>query len=1226
MRDLESKKGQLEELKSQGAPVEEEPAPDPQFGPDEAPKFSQPQPDQQSAHPYFPRNAEKPDLRDPSIDRSKSPLQRRQELLPPPGKSGMSEKSKKKASRKLQAEVEIDERAFTPEDLLPMVDGNGEPYETSKGYLGVTNDMDIDASSGGDREFEAAKGRKAVQDWLNSLPSEKLVRGELLEPFYHKYGKENKDNLYDLREFLERFVFDWMSPEPATGRSGFLSQFTEFKTVNGLDDLIELLDFLKDFSPAVADNYRLRSDESEGGVYHSLGQAERRQGNLEEEYGRSPGAMERDADEAAKKDAIEGELGDSDANSTKGFQEYLNLYNGWSQASVAERLERSAIWRQRHSDLIASMHMDGGLGSYQSFMDDSGLAYNPNNEEPDDMANIEDDPSFNAHFDIEFTALRHGLGLKDYGRQGALQELLMKPGALDQLIDNPKSLVNSEWINPTLRRRIDELKKFRDGLSDASKYTDKVRKLKKQILTLETSTLPTGAEQRATAKKRLLAYKTELTELRSEGAPQDDRGMWNSLVNNSDPKFKNRGAEFFKQALLHHEGGFAAMVRVFHGYDNLRDRFNPFTRPKGGDELMADAEAVQEERLRRMPYDGVGEPTIDQNKTGKQLQEEMFDLLQSITGRESASKYAGSHPNRLLDHTDFRTQAASLRNKFKRLRDVINDRSENDPNGKGSPEETDKDLRALHLWANNDLRKLFHTLQLDNTTPQGLENFDFSNIPAPYQLFPDKMAAEDFGKSFETASYGARVAMSENISSGRVLDADKFTQSVRNKHSAELDGQRMEEQRRHAETEGARHGIYVVPKDDPELIESVSNVEHTSTEQQTYNEAIEDLKNKISTLAGGLREIEDGEVDAPNGEMVERAKTDLAFHREDMKTLMAKAKEEGLDTTIMETSSISLEQELIDALNEAHYEMGDVFASAQKAPVFSYIKDDEVVINSTAKFSPKFEDVKTNSRNELIRIVDGLSGDERDSFISKFMDVLEGDKMPRFLAIHEMGLSEPQEGGTTRTNARPQGQITGIHVIGTSMPAGSAKGKSYNRQHNQSLMSKILGKTTKTEATEGHWERFNAYRDKFDRGDASGLDEDRRRAVSQGVSNAIANHGVSKAEGWDAIAPEVRRTLEAIHTDEGLNGHRMEDWLSQTIGEGDEQRPRFAGDGSISPEMQVMNKFLDQEHAKLKKQKAYNNTTDGGKPVEPKLPDDLPSQAPPAESAPVIGDTDLGNS
>ena len=1191
-QDLEGLKAKLSTMQATGAPPEAE-----------APVEGTPAPKSTPTKGELTawERAGSPRPENPDVDQSKTPLERQQELFPPTSKE--EEEARRKSAAELQGDTDNVETEFvTPSDLIPIVGENGLPYENSKGYLGITNDWEIDSASGGDREFEPGKGKKPLEDWLKSIPRDSLVSGRLLAPFYYKYGlSENIGNLYDLSEFLDTFVRVEMAGKTATSREGFLAQFSAFKSENGTDDLLGLLDFLKDFSPALADNYRLRSDESEGGTYATVGEFMRRDESRES----SPADLEREAEEEearakeAERRALSGDEGaDEDEGedepdnpgfmSGEGFKTYLDLYNGWSKASVEERLMRSKYWRERRQPLLDGFTED----RLAKFLNDAGLTSDdPKTSSPTEPVggNYDEWVSLNkngkrANFDIEYVALYHGLGLRKY-RDGDLMKLMMTPGALDDILDDPEKHLMLEWINPVLKEKISELKNFRDNLSD------------------------------------------------------NDRPMWNSLTSNSNPKFKNRSAEFFKKAFLHHEGPFAAMSQVFKGTDNLRDRFNPYTQPKTSDELKIDAQEVQDALLNRMPYEGIGEPSENQDQTGEQLQQGMFDLLQSVTGRESKSKYAGSSPNSLLDNTDFSTMAASLRNKFKRLRTDIMDKGKADPDGRGSPEAMDKAFRGLHKLANADLRALFHTLQLNNvSSPRKMEGFDFSNIPAPYQLFPDKRAAADFGASFQSAPYSAQQAIAKNITSGNVIDTDKFMQSVRNKHSDELEGQRFEERRRHAETEGARHGVYVVP-DEPEEYETGGG--DLGTERETGTEAgraadkdarrMDKLQENVTALTELVTGVDNGTLEVP-GDKYEKAKTDLVFAKAELEEF-AKRSGQSEEKKRVKTFTHTLDDELIMALNNAAKELGDISAAAQGAPVFTYEQDDSIVMSAAGKFNAKFEEVQTRGRSELTKTIDRLSATERDKFISELQDTLDADQMPNFIGVHEMGAAEPnetvsEEGLPVKTTGmRPQGQIVGINVVGTPLPRGSVKSRSYNRQHSASLMNHILNNTRTTDQDGAHWDRFETYTAKRDGLTDTGLAADRRRASSQGVSNAMAGHPISKEEGFDAIKGGVTKVLESLHSDEGyvVNGtaHRMEDFLKQmTVGEDGKQKPKYVQDGTTSPETQVMNGFLDQEHKTLTNQ--YNKGDGGADQTKAPLPNDLQPQAQPSGSKPITEDTAIG--
>ena len=119
----------------------------------------------------------------------------------------------------------------------------------------------------------------------------------------------------------------------------------------------------------------------------------------------------------------------------------------------------------------------------------------------------------------------------------------------------------------------------------------------------------------------------------------------------------------------------------------------------------------------------------------------------------------------------------------------------------------------------------------------------------------------------------------------------------------------------------------------------------------------------------------------------------------------------------------------------------------------------------------------------------------------------------------------------------------------------------------------------------------------------------------------MAGHPISKEEGFDAIKGGVTKVLESLHSDEGyvVNGiaHRMEDFLKQmTVGGDGKQKPKYVQDGTTSPETQVMNGFLDQEHKTLTNQ--YNKGDGGADQTKAPLPNDLPAQAPPSESTPQL--------
>ena len=1201
-QDLEDLKGELSTMQAAGAPPEAE-----------APVEGTPAPKSTPTEGELTawQRAGSPRPENPDVDQSKTPLERRQELLPPTSKE--EEEARRKSAAELQEETgDVEIEFVTPSDLIPIVGENGQPYENSKGYLGITNDSEIDSASGGDpREFDPGKGVERLENWLKSIPSGSLVSGRLLAPFYYKYGlPENKDNQYDLSEFLDKFIRVEMAGKTATSSEGFLSQFSAFESENGTDNLLELFDFLKDFSPALADNYRLRSDESEGGTYATVGEFMRRDESRES----SPADLEREAEEEAEAKADEAERrvlsgaegadedeGEDESDnpgymSGEGFKTYLDLYNGWSKASVEERIIVSKKWRERRQPLLDGFTED----RLAKFLNDAGLTSgDPKTSSPIEPELGDDGEAYDewvaqnkngkrANFDIEYVALYHGLGLRKY-RQGDLMDMMMTPGALDDLIDNPRKHINvgANWINPVLQEKIYELKAFRDKLIDS------------------------------------------------------DRAMWNSLTgtDNSNPKFKNRGAEFFKQALLHHEGPFAAMSRVFKSTGNLRDRFNPYTQPKTSDELKTDAQEVQDALLNRMPYEGIGEPSETLDMTGEQQQRYMVDMLESITSRKNKSKYAGSSPNSLLDNTDFRTLAASLRDKFNRLRTDIMDKGKADPDGRGSPEAMDKAFRGLHKLANADLRALFHTLQLNNvSSPRKMEEFDFSDIPAPYQLFPDKRAAADFGASFQSAPYSAQQAIAKNITSGNVIDTDKFMQSVRNKHSDELEGQRFEERRRHAETEGARHGVYVVP-DEPEEYETGGG--DLGTERETGTEAdraadkdariMDRLQENVIALTELVNGVEDGTLDVP-GDRYENAKTDLTFAKAELEEF-AKKSGQSEEKKRVKTFTHTLDDELIMALNNAAKELGDISAAAQGVPVFTYEQDDSIVMSAAGKFNAKFEEVQTRGRSGLTATIDRLSASERDKFISELQDTLDADQMPNFIGVHEMGAAEPnetadEEGRPIKTTGeRPQGQIVGINVVGTPLPRGSVKSRSYNRQHHASLMSHILNNTTTTDQDSAHWDRFKAYTAKRDGLTDTGLAADRRKAVSQGVANTIAGHPISKEEGFDAMKGGIIKILEALHTDEGYvvgdKAHRMEDFLKQMVaGEDGKQKLKYVQEGTTSPETQVMNGYLNQEHKTLTDQ--YNREDGGADQTEASLPNDLQPQAQPSGSKPITEDTAIG--
>jgi hypothetical protein len=184
----------------------------------------------------------------------------------------------------------------------------------------------------------------------------------------------------------------------------------------------------------------------------------------------------------------------------------------WLAATPEKRILLSDGWRYRRREFLEKLAPD----RLRKFMSDVGLVAG----------------SSQVRSDLDYTALYHGLGLRNYG-SGAMQELVGRLGALDELIDNPQRITKPEWLNPVLKKRIDDLRSFRNKL------------------------LP------------------------------KDRAAWDSLTANLDDQFKSRRIEFFKQALLNPDGAFSAMKNVFLRYGNLRDPADPIRQAS-----MARGEAV----------------------------------------------------------------------------------------------------------------------------------------------------------------------------------------------------------------------------------------------------------------------------------------------------------------------------------------------------------------------------------------------------------------------------------------------------------------------------------------------------------------------------------------------------------------------------------------------------------------------------------------------------------
>ena len=353
-----------------------------------------------------------------------------------------------------------------------------------------------------------------------------------------------------------------------------------------------------------------------------------------------------------------------------------------------------------------------------------------------------DGKNFRLNHDLAFAALYVGLGFTKRAK-GGLANFLSEPGSLDALINNPDQHTSPQFIAPFFRQRIEELRNFRDGLS------------------------------------------------------KDDRKKWDSLGFADDKRFANRRAEWLKQALIHPEGGFGAMRRVYQQYKNINDLTNPYRDAEDNiDDLKA--EALQD--INNLPYRGIGQSAPDPTKTGFVLQDEFQKDLAKI-------KEAGLARDNGEFGADHQGAIDMISRKFEDLRTDLLGRARANPD-QWDEAYVDDSFRAITQMATKDLMGTMHALQMDNTAPHDLDRFNWFAVPEKYRLFNDKKAAMTFGKAYEEAPASARAAIRNHASTGSIVDADKFLDSVNQKHSEEQEGYRQEVMSRQVGVAGMRYGVY----------------------------------------------------------------------------------------------------------------------------------------------------------------------------------------------------------------------------------------------------------------------------------------------------------------------------------------------------------------------------------------------------------------------------------
>ena len=632
---------------------------------------------------------------------------------------------------------------------LRIVDHRGLPYKNSLGYTGSVDVNELLHDTEGDTSTHSAStALKAIDAWLEEIPSES-VTGKFLTPIWKEYGKgDNATKMFDLAEVIHQFVYEEMAANPATSPNSFLAYFTLYSSENDVNNIAEMVDFLGQFSPATQDNYRLQDNMGDNAKF-TIDDVERN----DPAYGELSG--QRKATEGNQRERLQAA--------------WLKTNETWTSKDVEWRRFATRGWFKRKADLINSLTD----AQYDSFMKMVGMYIPEDGEEYNPEDGYLGKGRTTPYRDLDYALLYHGLGFNDRaGRYengkkvvDSLLDFYQKPGAIDRLLDG--NHINKNYITPELAKRLDTVRAFRDGLSKRDKerwdslssrsderFLGRRAEWFKQVLTHPEG--PIGAMKRVYASYSFL---------------RDRTSTYNQPISEKKANIEAREELDKLKARMPLEGLDKKDTSLEVGLSS----------PKTGRELTDKMLDTLASIVGDSKYVGV---------------DRIRPLLEGKGFMGKAAEANNSFTSKRLD----------ILNLESTMSDTDESRAKIDDELRALYEMADADLRSMYHTLQFDLSQRTQKSRAADWGEDGL----MAGIPEEYQLFQGQKAMEDFAATYQAGTEATRSTLRDHIMSGDITDSTKFMDSVRGKFSTELEGYDEEILKRITEALAGEFDVYYV--------------------------------------------------------------------------------------------------------------------------------------------------------------------------------------------------------------------------------------------------------------------------------------------------------------------------------------------------------------------------------------------------------------------------------